>query len=137
MKSQDYLNWALTKDRNSDQYQELVDRLQLDPNKLKQLHAVLGLSGEVGEVTDAVKKSIMYGKPLDVQNVKEECGDILWYLSLLLASVGSSYEEVMKMNHDKLEKRYPGGFTEKLAVQRLDKVVPVEIVAQDHIEGLD
>jgi NTP pyrophosphatase (non-canonical NTP hydrolase) len=71
---------------------------------------------------DAIKKHILYDKPLDITNVKEELGDLLWYMSLMLDEVGSSFEEVMKMNHDKLEKRFPGGFTEKLAQERLDKV---------------
>ncbi len=63
----------------------------------------------------------MYGRELDINNLKEELGDILFYMTLILDATGSSFEEVMKMNHDKLEKRFPGGFTEKLAQQRLDK----------------
>lgn len=70
---------------------------------------------------DSIKKTIMYDKPLDVKNIKEECGDLLWYMSIMLDEVGSSFEEVMEMNRVKLEKRYPGGFTEQLAQARLDK----------------
>lgn len=125
MNNQDYLKWAITKDRSPIQYDELGDRLCNSPSatsQLRVLHAAMGISGEAGELMDAVKKHILYNKPLDVTNVKEEVGDLLWYMSLMLDEVGSSFEEVMKMNHDKLEKRFPGGFTEKLAQQRLDKV---------------
>lgn len=118
MKNDDYQAWAITKDRA---YTDLGERLKNNHGQMRLMHAVMGLAGEVGEVTDAVKKSVLYNKTLDVTNVKEEAGDILWYMALLLDEVGSSFEEVMKMNHDKLETRYPGGFTEKLAQERLDK----------------
>lgn len=113
-----YLKWAITKDRG---YDALMERLRSNHGQMRLMHAVMGLAGEVGEVTDAVKKSVLYNKPLDVENVKEEAGDILWYMALLLDQVGSSFEEVMQMNHDKLEKRYPGGFTEAAAIARADK----------------
>ena len=44
------------------------------------LHAALGCAGECGELIDAIKKSWIYGAALDVENVVEECGDILFYL---------------------------------------------------------
>lgn len=118
MKNNDYLKWAITKDRG---YVDLMERLRANHGQMRLMHAVMGLAGEVGEVTDAVKKSVLYNKALDVENVKEEVGDILWYMALLLDEVGSSFEEVMQMNHDKLEKRYPAGFTEKAAIARADK----------------
>lgn len=124
MNSSDYKKWALTKDRD---YTDLVNRLQSNHGQVRLLHAVLGLAGEVGETADAIKKSVFYNKPLDIENIKEEAGDILWYMALLLDEIGSSFEEVMQMNHDKLEKRYPGGFTEQLAQERRDKVPEKEI----------
>lgn len=120
MNNKDYLKWAISKDRPT--YQDLADRLDRHKGSLRLIHGIMGLSGEVGELTDAIKKTVMYNKELDVENVKEELGDILWYMSLLLDEVGSSFEEVMKMNHDKLETRYPTGFSEKLAQERRDKI---------------
>lgn len=122
MDNNQYLQWAITKDRTGDQYNELGSRLEGSTDQLRILHGAMGISGEAGELMDAVKKHILYNKPLDIENVKEEIGDLLWYMSLVLDQVGSSFEEVMKLNHDKLEKRFPGGFTEKLAQERLDKV---------------
>lgn len=97
-------------------YERMNDRLLLRLN-----HAIIGMAGEVGELTDSVKKSIIYGKPIDIENLKEECGDTLWYMAQMLDEIGSSFEEVMKMNIDKLAKRYPEGFTEQAAIRRADK----------------
>lgn len=119
MTSAEYQKWAITKDRPT--YQDWLERLGKDESQLKLIHASLGLAGEVGEVVDAVKKATLYGRPLDVTNIKEECGDILWYMSLMLETVGSSFEEVMLMNKYKLEARYSTGFTEKAAQERKDK----------------
>lgn len=118
MDNKTYKAWALTKERKG--YDKVAERIATG-SAGQLLHGALGLSGESGELLDAVKKHIFYGKELDRTNVIEEAGDALWYLSLVLESVGSSFEEAMQLNQDKLEKRYPGGFTEALAQLRLDK----------------
>ncbi len=122
MDNKSYQDWAITKDRTKPQYDELGDRLKDSLFQKRILHAAMGISGESGELMDAIKKCVLYNKELDTVNVKEELGDLCWYMSLMLDAVGSSFDEVMKMNHDKLEKRFPGGFTEKLAQERRDKV---------------
>lgn len=118
MDSKIYKAWALTKERKG--YDAVADRVK-KPETGQLLHGAIGLAGEAGELLDAVKKHVLYGKELDKANVLEELGDALWYIAIALESVGSSFEEVMQLNHDKLEKRYPGGFTEALAQLRLDK----------------
>lgn len=82
------------------------------------LHAVLGIQTESGELTDNLKKHIFYGKPLDVANLKEECGDLLWYISLLLDWLDCSYEEIMLLNIEKLQIRYPEKFSKHNAINR-------------------
>jgi hypothetical protein len=47
-------------------------------------HARVGLVTEVGEICDAFKKHIIYGKTLDLVNLREEIGDVFWYLNLLV-----------------------------------------------------
>ena len=118
MKNDDYSREAMKVDRSS--YEDLGKRMQ-DRHWLRLFHAQIGMCGEVGELADAIKKSVMYGKPLDIVNVKEECGDILWYMALLLDEIGSSFGEVMAINDAKLKKRYPDGFIEANASLRLDK----------------
>ena len=74
------------------------------------LNACLGLSGEVGEFNDMIKKWIFHEKPLDIDHAKKEAGDICWYLAMLCESFGWNLEEIMQMNVDKLKARYPEGF---------------------------
>lgn len=118
MDNKTYQDWALTKERKG--YDKVAERINTGSTG-QLLHGTLGISGEAGELLDAVKKHVMYGKELDRANVLEELSDILWYCAITLESVGSNFSEVMQLNHDKLEKRYPGGFTEALAQLRLDK----------------
>lgn len=41
-------------------------------------NACLGLSGEVGEFNDMIKKWVFHEKELDMEHAKKEAGDILW-----------------------------------------------------------
>ena len=70
------------------------------------LNACLGLSGEVGEFNDMIKKWIFHEKELDVELAKKEAGDICWYLAMLCESFGWNLDEIMRMNVDKLKVRY-------------------------------
>ena len=81
----------------------------------------MGISGEAGELVDAVKKHWVYGKPLDTENVLEECGDVLFYVAALLNECGFSLMDAMEYNEAKLAKRYPDGWSEQAAIERKDK----------------
>lgn len=96
-------------------------RSRLTPENLDLLHAALGIAGESGEIVDPIKKVILYGKPLDREAMLEEAGDVLYYMAILLNTLGSSFDEVMHMNQAKLNKRYSGGYSDKAAVERKDK----------------
>lgn len=74
------------------------------------LNAALGLSGEVGELNDMLKKWIFHEKQLDVEHLKREIGDIYWYLALICDSFEFNLDEIMQINVDKLKARYPEGF---------------------------
>lgn len=82
------------------------------------LHGAIGMSTEAGELLDATKKALFYGKPLDRTNIIEECGDILWYMAAVLDHYGVTIEEVQKINIDKLQKRYPEKFEQGKALER-------------------
>lgn len=95
---------------------------RISPNKLLDAqHGIIGLVTEIGELADTYKKCIFYNQDLDIENAKEELGDILWYLSLEATALGLTLEEIAKQNIDKLERRYPSGFSEKEAKSRADK----------------
>lgn len=84
----------------------------------KLIHYVLGIGSEAGELQDALKKVLIYGKTLDKTNLVEEVGDVLWYTSRLLSLLGSSFEEAMEKNNAKLKARYGNKFTEYAALNR-------------------
>lgn len=74
------------------------------------LNGVLGLCGESGEVADIVKKATFQGHDLDIEHVAKELGDICWYIAVSATAIGCDLETIMKMNIEKLRKRYPEGF---------------------------
>lgn len=90
------------------------------------IHACVGLAGESGECLDLAKKSWVYDKPLDVPKLLEEMGDTLHYFFMTLikleelTGVHFTLGAVMQNNVDKLNKRYPNGFTKADAIARAD-----------------
>lgn len=83
-------------------------------------NACLGMSGEVGEFNDMIKKWVFHEKELDMEHAKKEAGDILWYVVMLCESFGWNMEEIMQMNVDKLKARYPEGFDVERANHRAE-----------------
>ena len=87
------------------------------------LHMILGLSGEVGELLDAIKKSIIYRKPLDIENVLEEVGDIEFFLEGFRQALGFTRQQTIDANIAKLSVRYSGlTYSDEAAKARADKV---------------
>lgn len=86
------------------------------------LNASLGLSGEVGEVNDIIKKYMYHGHKLDddtKENIILELGDVCWYVALMAWAIDKTkFEDVLNKNIAKLEKRYHGEFTTEKSVNR-------------------
>ena len=82
----------------------------------------MGLAGEIGEVIDIMKKHIYQGKELDITDVIEEVGDVLWYIANFCNVNNITMDECMESNIKKLRKRFPNGFTVKDANERKDKM---------------
>ncbi len=74
------------------------------------LNGVLGLCGESGELADLIKKTNYQGHKKDIEHIAKELGDICWYIAETASAIGYDLETIMKMNIDKLNKRYPTGF---------------------------
>ena len=74
------------------------------------LHAAIGMQTESAEFSDALKKHIFYGKELDKVNLKEELGDMLWYMSIAFSALGTTFEEEQARVIKKLKTRYPDKF---------------------------
>ena len=94
----------------------------ITPDKANILHMAVGISGEAGELLDAIKKHVIYGKPLDWVNVVEELGDLEFYMEGLRQATGISRDEVLRANMAKLGARYQAGkYTDVAAIERKDK----------------
>lgn len=74
------------------------------------LNGCLGLSGEVGEFNDMIKKWIFHEKNIDIEHAKKELGDVMWYVAMICHSAGWNLDEILEMNVSKLKSRYPDGF---------------------------
>lgn len=120
MTPNEYQKEAMRTDSN---YVAIGERVDNSHRVLRLLHAQLGIASEAGEIADCLKKHLIYGQTLDTANIKEECGDLLWYINLLLEALGFDIEDAMIDNIAKLKLRYPDKFTEKAAVERADKNV--------------
>ena len=116
---------------NTDAYLEFVDAVTSEQSKSHEafvyriqelegqgfpterlLTAAVGMSAEAGEFTEIVKKIVFQGKPVNEENLfhmKRELGDIMWYVAQACMGLNTSIDEIIEMNVEKLEKRYPGG----------------------------
>lgn len=96
--------------------------LSLTAEKCDMWHAATGIVGEAGELIDAIKKHVIYNKPLDLENVIEELGDLEFYMEQLRQRLGIAREETLAANITKLSKRYEGmKYSDQAARERKDK----------------
>lgn len=117
---------------NEFEYQDFVKSLKkpgndiiasLTPEKADLWHMATLLSGEAGELVDAIKKHVIYGNPLDLENAIEELGDIEFALSGIRSVLSVTRNDVVRKNVEKLKKRYPAGsYSDAQAKERADKV---------------
>lgn len=82
------------------------------------LNGILGATEESGELSDLLKKELFHGHPFDREHYLKECGDVLYYLTLIAESLDSTLEEVAIMNNKKLWERYPDGFSVENSLHR-------------------
>ncbi len=115
MKPEEYIKNTSVTDHTDEQALVMASRCK---DKARLLHYVLGVGTEAGELQDALKRCIAYGKELDSTNVKEECSDVLWYIARILDHFNWSFEEVMETNINKLKARYGDKFSEHAALNR-------------------
>ena len=95
------------------EYQQLAMRT-LNPalgEKDVLINGVMGLCGEAGEAIDLVKKHLAQGHDLDREALIGELGDIAWYLAETARALDCDLETVFRRNVEKLQRRYPEGFS--------------------------
>ena len=87
------------------------DMVWSQPQRL--LTGAIGICSEGGELLDLVKKIIFQGKKPSEElrnKVKNELGDVMWYVQQVLITMEWDLEEVLAENTKKLSGRYPEGF---------------------------
>jgi len=84
------------------------------------INGVMGLCGESGEAIDIVKKHLHQGHALDREHLKEELGDIAWYLASTSYALGLDLDDVLSANIAKLKRRFPEGFSTEASENRED-----------------
>jgi len=117
-----------------EEHYKMVANLAKDGNTIKNemtgdeahlIHMCMGISGEAGELLDAIKKHVMYRKDLDLENVIEELGDLEFYMCGLRQGLGIARNKCLDHNINKLSKgekaRYKDGYTDQAAQDRVDK----------------
>ncbi len=101
-------------------YQELAARtINKDLSPIEQeLHALHGMSSEVGEL-HGIHQKVYQGHPdEDPAHHKKELGDLLWFIAEYCTVNGWTMSEIMELNIEKLSARYPYGFDAERSLHR-------------------
>jgi NTP pyrophosphatase (non-canonical NTP hydrolase) len=96
-----------------DTYQTATDETAIYPGRLSLnglLYTTIGLAGEMGEFANIVKKVLRDGATDEKrEKLKDELGDVLWYITRCAVELGLSLEEVADHNIQKLRARKANG----------------------------
>lgn len=94
----------------------------INPERANLWHMATGIATEAGELLTDVKSHVIYGKPLNRENMLKELGDLEFYMEGLRQQLSVSRQEILCINMDKLEKRQPTGkYTDADAIARADE----------------
>ncbi|MCL2846116.1 MAG: nucleoside triphosphate pyrophosphohydrolase family protein [Firmicutes bacterium] len=104
-----------------DQYQsEAIKTLRkipkdctVDAHKYSLAVTALGIAGEGGEVAEKIKKYIDRDRELDMDDMRKEIGDVMWYIAAMCDLLGITMGECADLNIKKLRARHgaDGGWT--------------------------
>jgi NTP pyrophosphatase (non-canonical NTP hydrolase) len=105
---------------NFKEYTKLAIRTRKDLGNpdINDAHMLTGMMTELGELTNNFKKNLAYGTPVDLINIQEELGDILWYFVGYCDFHNFDIEEIMEKNISKLSVRYPKKYSNFKATNR-------------------
>lgn len=96
-----------------DKFQAWTTTKTISPDPLFPFYeSTYGLSGEVGEVMEIVKKALRRGKGPKFTAEEEaklllEIGDVVHYCAMLSDWLGYDLSEVINKNVDKINERFP------------------------------
>ena len=108
--------------KSSDKMSERIDYLNSKNVEVSRLFtAGIGLSGEVGEFNEIIKKIMFQAKTFDSvthEHMKKELGDIMWYVTQACLALKVDLSDVIIANKEKLSKRFS---EKKFSVKENDK----------------
>lgn len=81
-------------------------------------NCVFGIVGESGEISEHFKKHWFHGHALDVEKVKLEIADVMFYCAWLSDTLGFDLGDVGESVIEKLRKRYGDGFSVEKSLNR-------------------
>lgn len=84
-------------------------------------HGILGVVTESQELAEVYLDHLENGTELDQVNLREESGDLLWYIACILRGADSNFEASMAGNIAKLKARFPDKFTNSKARGKRNK----------------
>ena len=97
--------------KSSDKMNERIEYLNANGVEVSRLlTASIGLSGEVGELNEIIKKVIFQAKTFDTvthEHMKRELGDIIWYVAQACLALNIDLSDIIMTNKDKLSNRFP------------------------------
>ena len=97
--------------KSSDKMRERIEYLNSrDIEMSRLLTAGIGLSGEVGEFNEIMKKIMFQEKTFDDvahEHMKKELGDVMWYVAQACLALKVDLVDVINANKEKLSKRFP------------------------------
>lgn len=110
-----YQERALSTDHTAKRFDTKIDR--------GSVVSLLGLAGELGTLCATYKKYLRDGKDYQFHkyHIKEELGDILWYLAVVADKFGFKLDDVAKFNIEKIDGRWKEGVQ---AAMNYDKGMP-------------
>ena len=95
-------------------YQKAAMETAVFPERDGYTYTALGLAGEAGEIANKVKKFIRDGYtpeelPEKLNQLKDELGDVLWYVAAMAKVLEIDLETVASNNLNKLKSRMERG----------------------------
>ena len=94
-------------------YQQAARRTALYADAYRLTYPALGLASEAGEVAGKIKKVLRDQdgrlEPPQIEAIRDELGDVLWYVAALASDLGLSLQDIASGNIEKLLSRAARG----------------------------
>lgn len=105
------------------EYQRLASRtIRTDMTRIEtEYHALHGMVSEIGELHGIYQKHYQgHYEEAEEEHLKKETGDLIWFVAEYCTANGWKLEDVMRTNIEKLEARYPKGFSVERSEHRAE-----------------